>query len=211
MWSRRAARGVVLLAVIWAVLDATTALPTVEHDTPPTAQKQDSESRNGVGHSPSSSAVGKVGDVDEIDELATPPIVLKNAAAAVSVVASHISSASRHLDAGIEIEHVANDHDEHLDTAALIVMAPHVQALIEDQGLVHVQGNFSVVSNRRAARRLMSLMLRGLAYLVWIAFKLRYGIDPICCKTYKGNLRTTCRVFQLGSCKIPVQIALYVA
>ena len=40
MWSRRATRGVVLLAVIWSVLDATTALPTVEHDTPPAAQKQ---------------------------------------------------------------------------------------------------------------------------------------------------------------------------
>ena len=40
MWPRRAACGVVILAVIGALLDAATALPTVENATPPNVQKQ---------------------------------------------------------------------------------------------------------------------------------------------------------------------------
>ena len=135
-------------------------------------------SRHGVGLSPSASTVGEVGDVDE---MATPPTVLKEAA--VAVAASDISSAGSH--AGIETAVTPgsrrqsrrdrdrrNDEDEQLDTAALFAMAPHVQALIEDKGLVHIQGNSSVVSHRRDVgisnrRFLFSILLRALLYFAW--------------------------------------------
>ena len=65
-----------------------------------------------------------------------------------------------------------NDEDEQLDTAALFAIAPHVQALIEDKGLVHIQGNSSVVSHRRDVgisnrRFLFSILLRALLYFAW--------------------------------------------
>ena len=40
MWPRCAGRGMVILVVVGTLLDTTTALPSVEHATPPTEQKQ---------------------------------------------------------------------------------------------------------------------------------------------------------------------------